>query len=198
MVTSFILLGVFVPEPTPEQRAAREQQQQERASERAHQRELELLEAERELELARQSNTETIEDEDEEGLADEALAPVRDEIIPPEEFFDGITNQRFMAIRRDMRGNMTDLQFSNLQQNLIGQRTRLRGRVQEVKEDGSILIDLDRSGMTVADVQLYGVPLNMGSELSRRQFLEFEGIVLDVYKLGPALMFDIQATSIQQ
>lgn len=156
-----------------------------------------------EVEQVEESQTESIDLPEAEPTAEriELAEPEQQRIAlpPPEPRFDGITNPDFMAIRREMRGRMTDLQFDNLQRDLVGRRVKLRGTVQDVNADGSVMVDLDPSGSSVSDVHLSNVPRNVGSTISRSQTIEFEGRVSEVRRSGivGSLILSVQATSIE-
>jgi len=93
---------------------------------------------------------------------------------------------------------MTDLQYKEYLNSLMGSRVHLRAQVNEVHEDGEIYLSAESGGF-FDSVYLRGVPKAIGIKLNKGQVIEFDGsirkfndfIVFSVY-LDEPVIYTIQ------
>jgi hypothetical protein len=87
-----------------------------------------------------------------------------------------LTNERFFAIREDIRRSSNDFYRAQQCRKLIGDPVNLTGTAQSVDKFGTIMVDLD-SGMTMPDVSLNLWEDAVAAEIHPPQRILFHGTV---------------------
>lgn len=97
-----------------------------------------------------------------------------------DELMDTVENKR----------DMTDLQFEDYLNGVIGTRIRMEGIIIDVKKDGEILLDTQRSGF-FDSIFLQGVPSDITKNLNKGENIIFEAAIKEFNAiLGTSLYLD--------
>ena len=106
-----------------------------------------------------------------------------------------ISDVDFFKVREASK-NMTDVQWKEYLNGVVGKRIQWTGYVDEVKEDGKVWIDMDPpDALSVQDIYI-NVPKEDALKYNKDQKLTFQGTIKSVSKVLTALSIDLKDITI--